>query len=130
VKQISIVTAERPGLVADITAALAAAGVNIDTIDAESVAGSAVVILTVDRYDEALRALAQAGFPAVSEDAILVRLEDRPGALAEVTRRFKDANINIRSVRFIRRSGGHGIVAIATERSERALALVKDVLIS
>ena len=129
-KQISIVAPEKPGLLATITEAVAAAGVNIDTIDAEAVAGTGVIIMTVDKYDEALRALARAGFQAVSEDAILVRLTDEPGSLAGITRRFKDANINLRSVRFVQRANGHGVVAIATERTPEALELVKDVLIA
>jgi hypothetical protein len=88
------------------------------------------VIFTVDRYDEALVALRDAGVPAVSEDAIIIRIADEPGALARISRRFHDAEIRLRSVRIIRRDGGHGLVALSTERTERALDLVKDVLIS
>jgi hypothetical protein len=129
-KQITVVTTDRPGVVAEISAALAAAGVNIEELTAEGVGGTAVAVLAVDRYDEALRALAGQGFKAVSEDALLVQLDDRSGELARITRRFKDANINLRSVRIIRRWGGKCFVALAAERSEEAMALVKDVLVS
>ena len=88
------------------------------------------MIFTVDRYDEALVALRDAGVPAVSEDAIIIRIVDEPGALARISRRFHDAEIRLRSVRIIRRDAGHGLVALSTERTERALELVKDVLIS
>jgi hypothetical protein len=89
-----------------------------------------VAIMTVDRYDDALRVLAESGFSAISEDALLIRLDDRPGALAAIAHRFKEANIPLRSVRIIRRAGGAGIVALTTARTEEALALVKDVLIA
>ena len=88
------------------------------------------MILTVDRYDEALAALRDAGLHAVSEDAIIIRIVDEPGALARISRRFHDAEIRLRSVRIIRRSTGYGLVAISTERTEEALDLVRDVLIS
>ena len=129
-KQITIVAESDPGLLARVSEILAARGINIETLDAETVQDYGVVILTVDRYDEALAALRDAGLHAVSEDAIIIRIEDEPGALARISRRFHDAGIRLRSVRIIRRSAGSGLVALSTERTERALDLVRDVLIS
>lgn len=129
-KQITIVSEDRAGIVAEISEALAEVGVNIETLVAETIGRSAVTILTVDNYDLALRALARTSFHAISEDAIVVQLDDKPGELARITRRFKDANINLRSIRIIRREAGTSIVAIATERTDEALELVKDVVIS
>ena len=69
---------------ADIAELLAAADINIETLDAEEVEGADVVTLSVDHYNRALAALRDAGYPAVTEDALLVRVEDEPGALAKV----------------------------------------------
>jgi hypothetical protein len=129
-KQLTIVAPDRAGLVAELAELLAAAGVNVETFDAEAAGGTAVVVLTVDRYDEALRALHAGGFSPVTEDAILVRLEDRPGALAEVARRFREAGIGLRGLRIIRTAGGQTLAAVATERTAGALALVKDILVA
>jgi hypothetical protein len=129
-KQLSIVAQDRPGLVAGVTELLAGAGVNVETFDAEVVGGTAVVVLTVDRYDDALRALHGGGFHPVTEDALLVRLEDRPGALAAVARRFQEAGIEVRGLRIIRTAGGQTVAAVATERSAQAVALVKDILVA
>ena len=128
-KEIVIVTENRAGLVADISEALGSRGINIETLDAEEVHDLAVVELTVDRYDEALAALRDAGFDAISEDALVIRLPDEPGALARVAKRFKDAGIDLRSIRIIRRQQGSALVALATERTAQARALVKDCLI-
>ena len=128
-KEIVIVTENRAGLVADISEALGSRGINIETLDAEEVHDLAVVELTVDRYDEALAALRDAGFDAISEDALVIRLSDEPGALARVAKRFKDAGIDLRSIRIIRRQQGSALVALATERTAQARALVKDCLI-
>ncbi len=129
-KEIVIVSERRANMVAEITEALATAGVNIEFLSAETVGGSGVVILTVDRYDDALRALARTPFQAISEDAFVIQLDDKPGELARITRRFKDADINLRSIRIIRREGGKGIIAVATDRTEEARELLKDVIIS
>lgn len=129
-RQITIVTPDRPGLVAEITELLAAGGIDIETFDAEALCGTAVVRLTVDQDDKAVLALHDKGFSPVSEDAMLVRMEDRPGALAAVARRFRDAGVNIHSLRIISTSGGQTVAAISTERTAEAVALVKDILIS
>ena len=129
-KQIIIVTDNRPGVVAEISKVLGERGINIETLAAETMEETGVVILTVDRYDEALTALRDASFDAVTEDAIVVRIKDEPGALARLAQRFKEADINLRSVRIIRRMGGWGLVAISTDRTAEAMDLVKDMRIS
>jgi hypothetical protein len=128
-KEIVVVTQNRAGLLADISEALAERGINIETIDADELQDTAIIQLTVDRYDEALQSLRNAGFHAVTEDALLVRLKDEPGALAKIAHRFKEANIDLRSVRFIRRQRGYAFVALATDRTEEARALVKEHLV-
>lgn len=129
-KQITIITGDRPGLISEISETLATAGVNIEDLAAEGVGGTMVAILLVDRYDVALQVLAAAGYKAVTEDAVVIQLDDKPGELARITRRFKDANINLRSVRTIRRWNGQCFVALATERTDEAKELVKDILVS
>jgi hypothetical protein len=129
-KQISIVEEDRPNLIADLIEVVSGAGVTIETLDSEVVNGLVVAILTVDEYDTALAALARAGLHGVSEDALLVRIDDHPGALAALAHRFKQANLPLRSVRFVRRLDGQGIVALSTARTDEALELVRDVLIA
>ena len=129
-KQITVVARNRAGLMADVSGALAAAGINIENADAQSFTDSAVIILTVDRYDDALRALrAVPEITAMSEDAFLVRLHNEPGALAQLSRRFADAGINIRSIRFLPRDAEHALVAISAERPAVAAGLVRDLLV-
>lgn len=129
-KQITIVAKEQLGLMTKVSEALAKADINIETIQADTYGNSAVIILTVDRYDEALQVIHDQGMDAVSEDAILLRLKDEPGALAKIARRFTDAGIGIRSIRFIKRDQEFAFVAVSTERTRQALALIEDVLVS
>ena len=130
-KQITIVAENHPGLLAEVTQALANENINIEDVDAESHENFAIIILQVDQYDAALQIInQQLGLKAVSEDVILVKLRDQPGALAHLSRRFGDEGIDIRSIRIVHRSGDESIVAICTERSTEAMQLVKDILVS
>ena len=130
-KQLSIITDSRIGVIAEISEALAEKNINIENIDAKSFSDHAVILLSVDQYDLAFQTLNQFNnFQIITEDAILIRLENEPGALAKIARRFTDADIDLRSIRFIQRNEDFGLVAISTDRTEDALNLVKDVLVS
>ncbi len=100
-------------------------------MDARQVDQFVVVVMTVDHYDRALQVIHKIkNTNIVTEDAILVKLANEPGALAKVARRFTDAGIGLRSIRFIQRDSKYGLVAISTERTNAALELVSDVLVS
>lgn len=130
-KQLSIITANRLGIVTEISEALAAKNINIESLDAELAGEYVIVVLNVDQYDEAIQVINQLNYmKVVTEDAILVKLNNEPGALAKLARRFTDAGIGLRSIRFIQRDEHFGLVAISTGRTEEALQLVADVLVS
>lgn len=129
-KQITIPTESRPGQLADITNLLAAMGVNIIDFDAQEQSGHGFIVLRVDHYDVALKALRLAGYQAITEDAIVIRVEDKPGALAEVANRFKEAQMNLRSLHIIRRRAGSIDVSLVSDDNALALSLVDDLLVS
>jgi hypothetical protein len=130
-KQITIITPpDRPGTLADITERLAARNINIIEINAsddDHVHG--VIFLEAEPYDEALRVLAEAGYHAISEDLLAIRIKDEPGALAKVSARFREPQINIHSMRFARRDGGWATVILTTSDNERARTLLADCLV-
>lgn len=129
-KQISVVSHDNEDITPSLAEALECAGINIESLNLEQVDDTFVVTLTVDRYDEALQVLQEAGFDAVSEDALLIRLVDEPGSLARIARRFRDAEIHVRSLRLVRRGNGHAIVAVSVDRTQKACEVVRDVLIT
>ena len=128
-KQIVVVCETKEGLVAEIAETMAERGINIESIDAEESGNIDVVTLTVDKYDEALQALLDIGINAVTEDVVLLRMPDRPGALATVAKRFKDNKIHLRSIRLIHREGGEAIVAVSMDRTDEAMKLVREFMI-
>lgn len=122
--RIIVLAKNEVGVIADISRALADAGINIETISAEGLGEEGVITLTTDSYDGALRTLTDAGFKTVSDDSLVLRLQDEPGALAKVAERFKDAGVNIQSLHILDRREGHTIVALSADDREKAEALV------
>ena len=128
-KQLTVLVPNKPGQVAILTEKLAERSVNIESFDVESHGEDGLVVLIVDKYDEALRALRDAGYRAITQDTLLIRLEDRPGALAKIAVRLKDAGLDLRSMHTVRRSGDATIVSLVADDNVRAAAVLRDVLI-
>ena len=130
-KQLSIITENRLGIVTEISEALAQENINIESIDAELAGNNVVVVLNVDQYDKALSIIRQFDtMQVITENAILIRLKNEPGALAKISRRFTNAKLDLRGIRFISRDQDYALVAISTHRTKEALLLVDDVLVS
>ena len=122
--RIIIMARNEVGVIADISRTLADEGINIETISAEGLDEKGVITLTTNAYDEALRALTAAGFKTVSDDSLILRLPDEPGALAKVAENFKQAGVNIQSLHIVERQGDHTIVALSADDRAKAESLV------
>jgi hypothetical protein len=130
VKQITVITPpDRPGTVADIAERLGSRGINILEMDVTDDHAHGVILLQAEPYDEALRALADGGYHAVSEEVLVIRIKDEPGALAKVAARFREPQINISAMRIVRRDGGWASVILSTNDNERARTLLADCLV-
>ena len=129
-KEITIVTPLQDGLIARVSKVLGDAGINIENLDPMDVKQFSMVTLTADRYNDALQCLRDAGFDALTEDVVLIHLKDEPGALARVTQRLYEGGIHVRSIRILHRQVGEAMVALSMDRSQEALALIQDLLVS
>ena len=117
---------DEPGALARVTEALGEAGVNIEDIDGRGAGEFGVISLHTDDDDRALQALLEAGLTAVTSEAVVFHLEDKPGALASVARRFGDHRLNVRTIHIVHRRPGHAIVAVTTDNDTLARELVGD----
>lgn len=125
-ERIVIMARDEVGVLADITTILAQASVNLESINTQVNGEHGTIIISTDDTDRALVALANAGYSAVTDDSMLIRLKDEPGALARIAQRYSEAGINIRSVHILDRKDGVATIALSTspEDRERAEALV------
>ena len=121
-RRIVIMAENRIGTIAKITTVLAEAGVNLNSIATENEGQHGAVVITTDQTDHALASLGRAGFRAVSDEAVLVQMPDRLGALAQVANELKDAGLNIRTFHIIERREGYATAAVTTDDQEKAKA--------
>ena len=124
VNRIIVMAKDQVGVIADISRVLADEDINVETINVEVTGEEVTVILTTNRYDRALYLLNQVGFKAVSDDALVLRLPDEPGALATVAGNLKDAGVNIESLHILSRQAGHAMIALKTDNQPEAIAAI------
>ncbi len=116
---LSAFAADREGIMGELLSFLRTEGITVGTVHAHSVEGDLHVAMEVTPYDDALRALRRTEFTAVSDEVVLIQLEDRPGALASVAARLADENVNIRGISTLKRyPNGLGLVAVAVVGDE------------
>ncbi len=95
----------RPGELAHVTRALAMRGINIQAIAGSSAGTHMCAMLTTDDAEMTRDVLHSMGIPFVEGDALHVEVEDRPGAIAELTERLSGAGVNITGILVVGRRG-------------------------
>lgn len=129
-KVLTIIQENHPGLLAEVMAVLEREGIGVQDFTGSTWGDTAVLTLTVGPYKQAFRLLSDAGYRVVASEHLLVRLERHPGALAELSRRLADANVDVRGMHIVNKDARAGIVALETADYERAREILEDLLVS
>jgi hypothetical protein len=113
----------KPGVLAQVTSALARAGVNITAICAgEASGGRGKLRLVVDDPGRATEALQAAKLRVAREEALALTLENRPGALAEVAEKLARARVNIKCAYATTSGSGPAQVVLTVSNAAKAAA--------
>jgi hypothetical protein len=119
--QLTLTLQSKPGVLAKVSQALAGAGVNITAICAAETAGRGKIRMLVSDSARAKEALKAAKFRPGEEPALLLTLEDRPGALARVAEKLAAARINIKCAYATTGAmGGSATVVLSVSNVDRA----------
>lgn len=98
-KDIVVILEDRPGTMADMGEILGAWRINIVGICATTHNGEGMIHLLVEDPAGARKALEASGIKVLAErDVLVLDINDRAGALGEITRKIADAGVNIELV--------------------------------
>jgi hypothetical protein len=125
--QISIFLENKSGRLAEVTHALAEAGVNIRALSLAETIDYGVLRLIVDKPKEAKSALADAGFTVTETEVIAVEMPDRPGGLAGVVDLVTQRSLNIEYLyAFVGQRGQNAVVIFRIDDVSAALAALQE----
>jgi len=129
VKVLTIIEQDRPGLLAEITAVLEQAQIEILDFSAQVIGDTAAIGFQVTHYLAAFRLLSGAGYRVISHEHLLVRLGKHPGALAELSRRLAVAHVDVRGMHIVNQDESAALVALETMDTAKAREVLSDLLL-
>ena len=94
-KQLSIFLENKPGVLAEVSKTLGDHGINIRGLSVSDTVDHAVVRLVVTDPQKAIHLLGEYGLLVVETEVLAIKLEDRPGGLAEFASLLARAKVNI-----------------------------------
>jgi hypothetical protein len=96
-RQIVFTVSDRVGLLADFTGILAQAGLNVLALCAYASGRKATFMLVVDNHRKAAQVLKKNGVKKITyEDVVLVKVQNRPGALNKIADKLAAKKINLK----------------------------------
>lgn len=127
-KQLSVFLANKPGMLADVCDELAAAKINIFALTISDTADHSVVRMVVSDHEKALQIFEERGVLTVESKVLLIENNNRPGALARISKKLAKAKINIEYAYLATSPGAKvGLLVLRVDDTKRALkVLSKD----
>jgi hypothetical protein len=110
----------RPGELAHLARALAARGIDIRQIAGGGEGRFGFAFLSTDDEEATANVLTGMGVPFISGETVVADVEDRPGALADVTEKLAAAGINVVGVMIIGRGAGRVEIGLSVDDAVRA----------
>ncbi len=125
VKQLSVFLDNKPGTLAKVCEALAAAKINIYALTISDTIDHAVVRMVVSDPITALHIFGERGVLVVESDVLMLDNSNKPGALAIIAERLGKARINIEYAYLATSPGAKlGLLILRVKNPEKALTVL------
>lgn len=119
-KQLTVLTENKPGVLADIATLLGDNGVNMQTISAETFADGAIIRLITKDTNTAKRVLSQAAYKVNESNVLIFRILDRAGELGKIAKMLSREKINIENVYLLTREDQYAFLALKVNDEAKA----------
>jgi len=95
IKQLSIFVENQPGKLVEALEILAGAGIDLRALALADTADFGILRLIVDKTEDALRVLQEAGYLVKTSEVIPVSVGDKPGGLVSALRILANAGVDV-----------------------------------
>jgi len=98
VKELMVKTPNKVGMMAEVAEIISKSGANITALNAFGIDKSAIFRIVTSDNAKAVKELKAKQFEVSEKDAVKVELENRVGMAADMAKKIKDANIDIKYI--------------------------------
>ena len=126
VQQLSVFVENKSGRLAEITEAIAKAGVDIRALTIADTRDFGILRLIVDKPQIAAQALRDADMTVSITSVIMMGLSDQPGAFAQAMRTLAENHVSVEYMyAFVSKDSGRASVIIRTDEVERGIEVLR-----
>jgi hypothetical protein len=125
-EQISVFLENKAGRLAEVTAILAEANVNIRALALADTSDFGVLRLIVNDNAKAVEALKNRGFTVGKTDVVAVEVEDKPGGLHRILDILNEAEVNVEYMyAFVNQSGSNAVMIFRFDNIDNAVNILE-----
>ncbi len=126
-EQISVFLENKAGRLAEVTAILSEAEVNIRALALADTSDFGVLRLIVDNNEKAVEALKNRGFTIGRTDVLAVEVEDKPGGLHRILDMLHKSQINVEYMyAFVQHSGENAVMIFRFDNIDEAVRVLEE----
>lgn len=127
IKQLSVFIENKDGRLAEITAIIANAGIDIRAISISDTTDFGILRLIVDKPEFAEKALKEAGLTVSLSNVIAVGIPDKKGGIAETLAAIADKDVSVEYMyEYIVPNSDHAYFIIRVADNEKAVAALQS----
>jgi hypothetical protein len=127
VEQISIFLENRTGRLAEVTAILSEAGINIRALALADTSDFGVLRIIVNDTAKAQQVLKDNGFTIGTHNVVAVEVTDTPGGLHRILDLLQQSGVNVEYMyAFVRQSGDNAIMIFRFDDIDNAVKVLTD----
>lgn len=126
-KSITIVSADRLGLLADISYVLGKSNINIDGLFVDVIGGKAVISIDVKDPKKATVVLEMNGFKPTNPESIVIKVSNH--AMDKITEMLEDEKVTVREMAMLSSDKTDGIFAVNVDKPRKAYKMLTPFLL-
>ena len=127
-KQLSVFMENKPGRLSQICSMLAENSINIRAMSVHDTVDHAIVRLVVDAPTKALVLLEEEGVYTISQDVVVLSIENRPGIISTIAKKLFRADINIEyAYCTATKNQEAGCLVVKTKDAEQTLEILEEI---
>ena len=126
-KQLSVFMENKPGRLSSICNMLAEADINVFAMSVHDTVDHAIVRLIVDHPTKALVILEEEGVYTITQDVVVLEIENKPGIISTLAKKLFRADINIEyAYCTATKNQEFGCLVIKTKDAEQTLDILEE----
>lgn len=125
-KQLSVFMENKPGHLSRICSTLAEGSINIHAMSVHDTVDHAIVRLIVDHPTKALVILEEEGVYTITQDVVVLEIDNKPGIISMIAQKLYHADINIEyAYCTATKNQDFGCLVIKTKDPEQTLEILE-----